>query len=142
MLHEVDGSWQRREPALAAAAVIGVGAGAAALAAHTDRLRAAGATLHVVADPEYLLVLGAEPDLPWADGARYLGWDGGALTLTTHRVQPAADEWRAAALGPVDDPGTLVVVLPEQIVVIPAPELPVTLPTVPIPRAAAPATCP
>jgi hypothetical protein len=117
-LHEVDGSWQRREPPLPAVAVVGVGAVAAFLAAATHQRLRDGAELRAVADPEYLLVLGAEADLPWADGARYLGWDGSALTLTTHRVLPAADQWRDAALAEDGgDPQSLVVVLPEQILV-------------------------
>ncbi|MBO1419673.1 hypothetical protein, partial [Streptomyces sp. FH025] len=35
-------------------------------------------------------------DLPWADGARYLGSDGGVLVPTTARPWPAAPLWRAA----------------------------------------------
>ena len=96
--HEVDGSWQRREPPLPAVAVIGVGAVAAALAEATRIHLRDGVELRAVADPEYLVVLGAEPVLPWAEGARYLGWDGRTLTLTTHRVLPAADLWRDAAV--------------------------------------------
>ena len=127
-LREVDGSWQRREPALAAVAVIGVGAVAGLLAeAAAQRLRD-GAELRVVVHPEYLLVLAAEHELPWADGARYLGWDGAALSLTTHRVLPAADLWRDAAIAEGGgDPGALVVVLPEQILLAAAPTRPADL---------------
>jgi hypothetical protein len=106
-------------------AVVGVGAVAAFLAAATHRRLQDGAELRAVADPEYLVVLGAEADLPWADGARYLGWDGSALTLTTHRVLPAADLWREAAIAEDgSDSRSLVVVLPEQILVS---EMPVRL---------------
>ena len=122
---EIDGSWQRREPALPAVAVVGVGAVAASLAAAAHARLRDGADLRAVADPEYLLILGAEDTLPWADGARYLGWDGRALTLTTHRVLPAADLWRDAALAEDGgDPASLVVVLPEQILVSAMPARP------------------
>jgi hypothetical protein len=125
-LREVDGSWLRREPPLAAVAVVGVGAVAARLAeAAHERLRG-GAELRAIVEPGHLVVLGAEHDLPWTDGARYLGWDGRALTLTTHRVLPAADLWRDAAIAQEGgDPGALVVVLPEQILVAAMPVRPV-----------------
>ena len=110
--------WQRREPALAAVAVLGIGRVATALAEATHPLVAEGAPLRLVADPEYLVVLGEEAMLPWVEGARYLGWDGSALTLTTHRVQPAADLWREAALAAAGaDPASLVIVLPDQVLI-------------------------
>jgi hypothetical protein len=131
-------SWHRREPPLPAVAVLGVGAVATALAAATHRRLAEGAALRTVADPEYpeyLVVLGDEAVLPWVDGARYLGWDGAALTLTTHRVLPSADVRRSTALAATENgakdgtkdgarngdqiPGqpTLVIVLPEQVLI-------------------------
>src|ERR1700759_2695655 len=77
-----------------------------------------GTPLQLVADPEYLVVLGEEPALPWVDGARYLGWDGSALTLTTHQVLPAPDLWREAALpAGTAEPGSLVIVLPDQVLI-------------------------
>ncbi|MEY9894002.1 hypothetical protein ABIA35_005100 [Catenulispora sp. MAP12-49] len=116
--HDTVESWQRREPALRAAAVLGTGPVAAALAEAARALIADGAPLRLVADPEYLVVLGEEPALPWVDGARYLGWDGGALTLTTHRVLPAPDVWREAALAAgTAEPGSLVIVLPDQVLI-------------------------
>ncbi|GAA1969850.1 hypothetical protein [Catenulispora subtropica] len=115
--HAVE-SWHRREPPLPAVAVLGVGAVATALAAATHLSLADGAALRTVADPEYLVVLGDEGALPWVDGARYLGWDGAALTLTTHRVLPSADLWRATALAAEGaDPASLVIVLPEQVLI-------------------------
>jgi hypothetical protein len=111
-------SWHRREPPLPAVAVLGVGAVAAALAEATHRRLAEGAALRTVADPEYLVVLGDQAALPWVEGARYLGWDGAALTLTTHRVLPAADTWRETALATYGaDPAALVIVLPEQVLI-------------------------
>lgn len=111
-------SWHRREPPLAAVAVLGVGTVAGTLAAVTHRRLAEGAALRTVADPEYLVVLGDEATLPWVEGARYLGWDGATLTLTTHRVLPSADLWRATALAAEGaDPASLVIVLPEQVLI-------------------------
>jgi hypothetical protein len=116
--HHTIESWQRREPALPAVAVLGIGPVAAALAELTYTLLADGASLRTVADPDYLVVLGEEAALPWVDGARYLGWDGSALTLTTHQVLPAADTWREAALAAAGaDPASLVIVLPEQVLI-------------------------
>jgi hypothetical protein len=116
--HHTVESWQRREPALRAAAVLGIGPVAAALAEVAHGMVADGAALRLVADPEYLVVLGEETALPWVDGARYLGWDGGALTLTTHRVLPAPDLWREAALAAgTADAGSLVIVLPDQVLI-------------------------
>jgi hypothetical protein len=110
--------WRRREPPLPAAAVLGVGPVAADLAVAARERLAEGAELRAVADAEYLVVLGDEAVLPWADGARYLGWDGRALTLTTHRVLPAAELWREAAIAQeAAEPGSLVVVLPERILI-------------------------
>lgn len=113
--------WHRRDPALAAAAVLGIGPVATALAEAAHPLVAEGAPLRLVADPEYpeyLVVLGEEAALPWVEGARYLGWDGSALTLTTHQVLPAADLWREAALAAAGaDPASLVIVLPDQVLI-------------------------
>ncbi|GAA2796692.1 hypothetical protein RMN57_35700 [Kitasatospora sp. CM 4170] len=101
--------WERREPPLPAAAVLALGDAVPALAAAArERLRA-GARLGVLLDDDpglpaadhALLVLGAEADLPWADGARYLGRDAGLLVPTTARPGPAAALWRRA-LGAVE----------------------------------------
>lgn len=127
--HPVE-SWQRREPALPAVAVLGIGPVAAILAELTQALVADGVPLRTVADPDYLVVLGEEAALPWVDGARYLGWDGSALTLTTHQVLPAADIWRESALVAAGaDPDSLVIVLPEQVLIAAGDEAGVAAPT-------------
>ncbi|MFI7354959.1 hypothetical protein ACIBTP_13525 [Streptomyces avidinii] len=109
--------WERREPPLPAAAVLAVGDAVPGLAAAAlERVRD-GARLGVLADdgPDLpaadraLLVLGAEADLPWADGARYLGRDAGLLVPTTARPAPAAALWRRA-LGAAE--GQLCVLVP------------------------------
>ncbi|MFJ3788736.1 hypothetical protein [Kitasatospora sp. NPDC090091] len=96
--------WERREPPLPAAAVLALGDAVPALAAAArERLRT-GARLGVLVDDDpslpaaerALLVLGPEADLPWADGARYLGRDAGLLVPTTARPGPAAALWRRA----------------------------------------------
>ncbi|GAA1416434.1 hypothetical protein GCM10009639_70630 [Kitasatospora putterlickiae] len=68
----------------------------------------------MLADDTALLVLGAEPDLPWSDGARYLGRDGDLLVPTTARPRPAAALWRTA-LGA--GPGDLCVLTPDHALV-------------------------
>ncbi|MFE7190457.1 hypothetical protein [Kitasatospora sp. NPDC057541] len=101
--------WERREPPLPATAVLAVGAAVPALAAATRERLTDGARLGVLADDTTLLVLGAEADLPWADGARYLGHDGELLVPTTARPRPAPALWRTA-LGA--EPGDLCVLVP------------------------------
>jgi hypothetical protein len=133
--HHTVESWQRREPALRAVAVLGIGPVATALAQAAQALLADGAPLRLVADPEYLVVLGEEAALPWVDGARYLGWDGNALTLTTHRVLPAPDLWREAALAAgTAEPGSLVIVLPDQVLIAAAGDEHDTGAAIPAPR--------
>ncbi|MFD0574617.1 hypothetical protein ACFQ0T_42000 [Kitasatospora gansuensis] len=109
--------WERREPPLLAVAVLAVGAAVPGLAlAARERVRA-GARLAVLAEDgpglpvadRVLLVLGAEQDLPWADGARYLGRDAGLLTPTIARPEPATALWRRA-LGAAE--GQLCVLVP------------------------------
>ncbi|MFJ9776359.1 hypothetical protein ACIRVF_34855 [Kitasatospora sp. NPDC101157] len=107
-------SWQRREPPLEAVAVLALGSAVPALAAATRFRLESGCRLAVVADGSTpkglaLLVLGEARDLPWADGARYLGTEGGVLVPTTARPQPGASLWRAA-LGAAD--GQLCVLVP------------------------------
>ncbi|MEV6979532.1 hypothetical protein [Kitasatospora sp. NPDC093806] len=110
--------WERREPPLTPAAVLAVGDAVPALAAATRERLADGARLGVLADDDVLLVLGAETDLPWSDGARYLGRDGELLVPTTARPLPAAPLWRAA-LGAA--PGELCVLTPDHALVAPVP---------------------
>ncbi|MFF8770697.1 hypothetical protein [Kitasatospora sp. NPDC015120] len=117
-------TWERREPPLPAAAVLAVGEAVPALAVATRARLADGARLGVLADDTALLVLGAEPDLPWSDGARYLGRDGELLVPTTARPKPAPALWRAA-LGA--EPGELCVLTPDHALVA-APPAPATDP--------------
>ncbi|MEV8099713.1 hypothetical protein [Kitasatospora sp. NPDC085879] len=88
--------WERREPPLPPAAVLALGDAVPALAAATRARLLAGVRLGTLADADALLVLGAAGDLPWADGARYLGRDGELLVPTTARPLPAPALWPAA----------------------------------------------
>jgi MoxR-vWA-beta-propeller ternary system protein len=101
--------WLRREPPLACAAVAGSGAVAERLRlAAADRV-AAGARLRACADAECVVVLGDTGDLPWADGAVFLGWDSGVLVPTTLVPSVPADLLRRAVCGTSAD---LVAVMP------------------------------
>ncbi|MFC5664861.1 hypothetical protein ACFP3U_17965 [Kitasatospora misakiensis] len=117
-------TWERREPPLTAAAVLAVGDAVPALAAATRERLTDGARLGVLADDTTLLVLGDERDLPWSDGAHYLGHDGELLLPTTARPRPAATLWRAA-LGA--RPGDLCALVPGHALVA-APPAPATDP--------------
>jgi MoxR-vWA-beta-propeller ternary system domain bpX5 len=76
--------WERRLPPLDPAAVVGRGPVrddlARRIAADPDPTR-----LRVTASGEWMLALGRADDLPWVDGAAYLGWDHGILLPTTRR---------------------------------------------------------
>lgn len=124
--------WERREPRCRLPAVLAVGDAVPGLAAAAlERIRD-GARLGVLADDgpglpaadRALLVLGAEADLPWADGARYLGRDAGLLVPTTARPAPAATLWRRA-VGAAE--GQLCVLVPGRALVA-DPPAPVTSP--------------
>ncbi len=74
--------WVPRETPLAPVAVVGFGDVARALARRLLRRTDGGlVALQGVAAPELLAVVGAEAELPWADGALYLGRDADATTL-------------------------------------------------------------
>ncbi|MFD0532155.1 hypothetical protein ACFQ1I_45380 [Kitasatospora arboriphila] len=88
--------WERREPPLPPAAVLALGDAVPALAAATRARLLAGVRLGTLADAGALLVLGAADDLPWADGARYLGREGELLVPTTARPLPVPALWQAA----------------------------------------------
>jgi hypothetical protein len=74
-------TWRARPEPLPAAAVTAPPARTAALAAATLRRLEAGAQLQAAVAADRLLVLG--DDLPWCDGAVYLGWDAGLLLPAT-----------------------------------------------------------
>lgn len=111
-------SWQVREPPLPAAAALASGPQVPQLAADTVRRLDAGAWLRACAAPGWLVVLGDTADLPWADGARYLGWESGVLVPTTLACLPGAAYVRAATDAASDE---LVVLLPDAVLTAPQP---------------------
>jgi hypothetical protein len=122
----------RREPPLPAAAVAGSGPVAVSLAASVRSRVAEGAALRVAAADDWILVLGDSEDLPWADGARYLGLDGGLLVPTTHAPMPPAVLWRDHLLSG-DTSRRLAVLMPGHALVTDAPIRPVDPTDIPLP---------
>ncbi|MET0237981.1 MAG: hypothetical protein ABW224_25300 [Kibdelosporangium sp.] len=107
--------WTPREPPLPAVAVAGTDdAGVALRAAAVARI-AAGAVLRASTGDGWTLILGDLADLPWADGAIYLGQDAGLLVPATMRPSLPAGVLRAA-FGP-----SALAVLPGRVLAGPAP---------------------
>lgn len=80
--------WRDRTVPIPAAAVVAEGASVSALVRSADIRIKAGARLSAAAGRGYLIVVGEEADLPWADGATYLGWDSTLLVPTTIEPVP------------------------------------------------------
>lgn len=113
--------WSPREPPLAPVAVTAPRHRAAALAAAAVARARAGADLRAVAAAGRVVVVGAEPDLPWCEGVTYLGRDGGLLLPTATAPSVPADVLRAA-VQPLVPPGCgLVAVLPDAVLAAPIP---------------------
>jgi hypothetical protein len=132
ILPQIGVRWTPRDPALAPVAVAAVGDRARALARRLlrddlplplDRLRGA-------ATDEALVVLGEAADLPWVDGAVYLGKDlkaGSLLVPTTMVPSVPLDALERALLGRFADVAAPVVVLPAPgLVFSAAPALPLS----------------
>ncbi|GIG74921.1 hypothetical protein Pfl04_33250 [Planosporangium flavigriseum] len=119
--------WHRRDAPLPAAAVVASGAVMAELRADTLIRVAAGAQLRVCASQEqgWLIVLGDRAELPWADGAVYLGWDGGVLVPTLTEPWPCADLLREPLRRLVGQQVGLVALLPGLVLAGPLPREPV-----------------
>jgi hypothetical protein len=117
--------WSRRAEPLPAAAVAASGPVAADLRADTVVRVAAGARLRACGGAgDWLIVLGEEDELPWADGATYLGWDSGVLTPTLVRPRPTPDLLREA-LRQLTGAQPLVALLPGVVLAGPLPREPV-----------------
>ncbi|MFF3671333.1 bpX5 domain-containing protein [Microtetraspora malaysiensis] len=123
--------WVRREPPLRAVAVAGSGSVAVSLAGSVRSRVAEGAALRVAAADDWLLVLGDSEDLPWADGACYLGLDGGLLVPTTRAPMPSAVLWRDHLLAG-ERGGKLAVLMPGQALVTDVPIRPVDPTSIPL----------
>ncbi len=119
--------WSPREPPLAPVAVAGSGPVALSLAAGARDRVEAGARLRAAATAGWIVVLADVADLPWADGAVYLGWDDGLLVPTTRVPWPPAGIVRGALAGQhIPDDCGLVVLLPDQLLVSPMPVHPLS----------------
>lgn len=114
--------WRRRDLPLACAAVAGVGPVAHRLRGATADRVGTGALIRACADAEWIVLLGDRDDLPWADGAVYLGWESGILLPTTVAPSLPAELIRRAVGG---RPTDLVAVVPGCVLVSEMPVRPV-----------------
>lgn len=87
-------TWDIREPPLTPVAVLGCDEIARRLAG-VVRPQVVS-SLRVAVSTQNLLILGDTEDLPWVDGARYLGRDDGLLVPTTRTLSIPSDLLRAA----------------------------------------------
>lgn len=84
--------WEAREPPLPPAAVVAIGEVLPALARSTLRsLDGDSKSLTASVGASCLVIIGEARELPWADGAFYLGWDTGMLMPTLARPRLPAD---------------------------------------------------
>lgn len=110
-------NWQPRMSPLRPAAVLGVGPVAAVLArALIDRI-ARGGDLRVHAGPGCVLAIGEEPDLPWVDGATWLGRDGPLYTPTTLVPVLPAELLARAIARRTSSSGAWIALLPDRLLV-------------------------
>lgn len=113
-------TWRDRDAPLVAAAVV-AHAGAAHHLAESARSRLrAGANLSAASAVGFLVIIGDEADLPWSDGATYLGWESAVLVPTTQVPEPATALLSDAARR-FADVGSLVIVLPDMVLYTPIP---------------------
>ncbi|MET8280602.1 hypothetical protein [Micromonospora sp. NPDC005174] len=118
--------WRRRDVPLPAAAVAASGAVVDGLRADTLLRVTAGARLRACAgrDQSWLVVLGDRTDLPWADGAVYLGWDDGVLVPTLAEPWPCVDLLREPLRRRTAQPSGLIALLPGLVLAGPLPREP------------------
>lgn len=111
-----------REPPRPAVAVAALGPARTGLATAAVRRLTVGAELRAAAGDDWLVVLGATDDLPWADGCRWLGREDGLLLPTTATVRPSADLVARALRGDTPPVASGLLVLLEDVVLVgPAP---------------------
>jgi len=113
-------AWRDRDVPIRAAAVVAQGAAARALARSTQSRISAGASLSAACGHGYLVIIGDEVDLPWSDGAVYLGWEASVLVPTTQAPVPRT-VLIAEAARRVSGTDDLVIVLPQTVLHTPSP---------------------
>lgn len=114
--------WEQRPAPLPPVAVAARGRARPTLAASASERLRGGAALKAAGNESWLLVLGPEVELPWCDGALYLGSDGGVLLPTTLRCWPAPDLVLRAIHARTRRPELVVAVLPETVLLVRRPE--------------------
>ncbi len=121
-------SWGRRATPLPAAAVAARSDDVPRLlAALTGRISSADADLRLMVGAAGGVVLGPESQLPWFDGAHYLGWEAGVL-VATHRIpHPPIDLLVPSLRAVLPDSCDLIAVLPWGVLAARMPARPVDL---------------
>jgi len=114
-------SWTGREPPLPAVAVTSRAEDLADLLSATVRQVQAGYALRVVLGQGGGVVLGATDELPWCEGAVYLGWECGVLVPTTRRLSLPMEFLASVCRGRLPAGHDLVVLLPWALLAAPMP---------------------
>ena len=117
MAASVEIRWAPRPNPLRPAAVLGRGAVAQALAGVLAERVSGGADFDVHAGDGWVLALGDEGDLPWVDGATWLGREGSLLIPTTLEPLPDIALVSRAVARRVGQPGAWIVLLPDRLLV-------------------------
>jgi hypothetical protein len=119
----------RSVPLPVAAATAAPTATGALLEAVAERVEA-GAALRLVTGQAGCVVLGTADDLPWCSGVVYLGWEAGALTLTTRSPRPSVDLLLPSLRDRLPAGHDLLAVVPWGVLAAPSPTRAVDLATV------------
>ena len=80
--------WRDRVVPIQAAAVVAHATAVSGLARSARSRLRAGANLSAAIGHGYFVIIGSEADLPWSDGAVYLGWEAAVLAPTTAEPVP------------------------------------------------------
>ena len=113
-------AWRDRDVLLRAAAVVAHEPASRGLVRSAQSRISAGASLSAASGCDYVVIIGDEADLPWSDGAVYLGWEAAVLVPTTQEPTP-----RTALIAEAARRGAgthdLVIVLPQTVLHTPSP---------------------
>lgn len=111
----VEIGWRPRDEPLRPAAVLGTGAVAARLAAALAERVEHGADLEVHAGDDLVIAIGDADDLPWVDGAEWLGAEAGLLVPTA--LQPTPEHLVGRAVARAAGAAAWIALTPARIVV-------------------------